>query len=343
VTVTPPIADGPRFGSVIIGTGHYVPRQVRSNDDVARMSGTDEAWITARTGIHERRVAEDAENSGTMAFEAAWRALADAGMHPRDLDLIIVCTVTPEKAVPSTACLLQHRLGLGAKGVPSFDLAAACSGFLYGLATAHAYMQLPWTQHILLVGVDTLSRMTDCSDRATAAILADGAGAVVLRKSDDSRQGILYTRQGADGSGSDLLYAPGGLNRRRGTGDEVPGDAYFLRMDGPKVFKAAVTRMSLLVQEAVAELGWQMDDIDLVIPHQANRRIIDAIGDRLQLPPERVFANIDRLGNTSAASIPIAYDETRHQGRIRPGSRVVMVAFGAGLTWASAVVREAQN
>jgi 3-oxoacyl-[acyl-carrier-protein] synthase-3 len=325
----------------VIGSGHYVPHRVRSNDDVARMSGTDEAWIRARTGIHERRVAEDYENSGTMAFEASWRALADAGLHPRDLDLIIVCTVTPEMAVPSTACLLQNRLGVAGKGVPSFDLAAACSGFIYGLATAHAHMQLPRVQHVLVVGVETLSRMTDCSDRATAALLADGAGAVVLRRSEDPRAGILYTRLGADGSCHELLYAPGGLNRQRGAANDVPNDAYYLRMDGPKVFKLAVTRMALLVQEAAAELGLQMEDVNLVIPHQANRRIIDAVGDRLGFPSERLFSNIDRLGNTSAASIPIAYDEARRQGRIQPGDHVVMVAFGAGLTWGCLVLREA--
>jgi 3-oxoacyl-[acyl-carrier-protein] synthase-3 len=331
---------------------------VRSNDDVARMSGTDTDWITARTGIHERRVAEEAENSGTMAYEASRRALADAGLEPRELDLIVVCTITPEMAVPSTACLLQHRLGIAGRGAPAFDIGAACSGFLYGLATVQAHMQLPQTKHALLVGVDTLSRMTDCSDRATAAILADGAAAVVLRQTDDPSRGLLYTHTGADGSGHDLLYAPGGLNhavRRQlacvapggdittATGEDVPGDAYFLRMDGPKVFKLAVTRMSSLVQEAAAELGWRLDEVDLVIPHQANRRIIDAVAERLRMPAGRVYANIDRYGNTSAASIPIAYDEARRAGRIGPGSRVVMVAFGAGLTWGSAVILEGDD
>jgi 3-oxoacyl-[acyl-carrier-protein] synthase-3 len=329
---------------------------VRSNDDVARMSGTNEAWITARTGIRERRVADEAENSGTMAYEAAWRALAEAGLDARELDLIIVSTVTPEMAVPSTACLLQNRLGIAGRGMPAFDLVAACTGFIYGLATAHAYMQMPSTQHILLVGVDTLSRMTDCSDRATAAILADGAGAVVLRRCEEPARGVLYTRTGADGSGHELLYAAGGLNHAvrlqtacmvpegdpRVSGEDVPGDAYYLRMDGPKVFRLAVTRMTSLVQEAVAELGWRMEDVDLLIPHQANRRIIDAVGDKLGLPAERVYANIDRYGNTSAASIPMAYDEARRCGRIRPGSRVIMVAFGAGLTWGSAVLREGE-
>src|SRR5271166_4876791 len=173
VPVTPPQAHRPRYGSVLLGTGHYVPRQVRSNDDVARMSGTDEAWITARTGIRERRVADESENSGTMAHEAAWRALADAGLAADELDLIIVCTITPEMAVPSTACLLQNRLGVAEQGVPAFDLMAACSGFVYGLATAHSFLQMSHINHVLVVGVDTVSRMTDCADRNTAALLAD--------------------------------------------------------------------------------------------------------------------------------------------------------------------------
>jgi 3-oxoacyl-[acyl-carrier-protein] synthase-3 len=324
----------------VVGTGHYVPQRVRSNEDVARLSGTDNAWITARTGIRERRVAEESENSGTMAYEASWRALADAGVSARDLDLIIVCTVTPEMAVPSTACLLQHRLGVSGLNVPAFDLVAACSGFVYGLATAHAHMQVQDNRHILVVGVDTLSRMTDCSDRATAALLADGAGAVVLRRTDDPGRGILFTHVGADGSGSDLLYAVGGLNRPRPARDEAPSSDYYLRMDGPKVFKLAVSRMAQLVEEAAGVLGCKPTDFDLLIPHQANRRIIDAVGERLHLPPDRVYSNIDRYGNTSAASIPIAYDEARKSGRVRPGGRVVMVAFGAGLTWGSAVIRE---
>jgi 3-oxoacyl-[acyl-carrier-protein] synthase-3 len=182
--------------------------------------------------------------------------------------------------------------------------------------------------------------MTDCSDRATAALLADGAGAVVLRKSDNPAAGVLYTCVGADGSGHELLYAPGGLNRPRQAAAEVPGNAYFLRMDGPKVFKLAVSRMTQLVEESAAAVGCSAGDIRLVIPHQANRRIIDAVGERLGLPPERVYANIDRYGNTSAASIPIAYDEARREGLLRPGDRVVMVSFGAGLTWGSAVIRE---
>jgi 3-oxoacyl-[acyl-carrier-protein] synthase-3 len=304
------------------------------------MAGTDDAWITSRTGILERRVAEDCENSGTMAYEASWRALADAGMAAQDLDLILVCTITPEMAVPSTACLLQNRLGVAEQGVPAFDLMAACSGFVYGLATAHAFMQMPHINHVLVVGVDTLSRMTDCSDRGTAALLADGAGAVVLRRGEATDVGVVFTQLGADGSGHALLFAPGGLNRPREAAEGVPGEAYFLRMDGPRVFKWAVSRMADLIEDAATALGCKVSDFDLIIPHQANRRIIDAVGDRLNMTADRIYTNIDRFGNTSAASIPIAYDEARKQGRIRSGDLVIMVAFGAGVTWGSAVIRE---
>jgi 3-oxoacyl-[acyl-carrier-protein] synthase-3 len=327
---------------VVAGTGHYVPHQVRTNAEVARSSGTDVEWITARTGVHERRVVDEAENSGTMAYEAAWRGLADAGLAPQDLDLILVATVTPEMAVPSTACLLQHRLGVSGLGKPSYDLAAGCSGFLYGLAAARAHMQMPGCENVLLVGVDTLSRITDRSDRATAALLGDGAGAVVLRRTESTAVGLLYTNWGSDGSGHDLLFAPGGLNRPRGPQEMVPASSYYLRMDGPKVFKLAVSRMIHLFEESAAALGWKTSDFDLVIPHQANRRILTAVGERLGVPPERLYSNIERYGNTSSASIPIAYDEARKEGRVRAGDRVVLVGFGAGLTWGAAVIREGE-
>jgi 3-oxoacyl-[acyl-carrier-protein] synthase-3 len=304
------------------------------------MSSTDCAWIVARTGIRERRIASASENAGTLAYEAARLALDDAGVDAGGLDLIIVCTVTPEMALPSTACLLQDRLGAGAKGIPAFDVAAGCSGFVYGLATGHAHMQLSGTRHVLVVGVDVLSRITDCSDRNTAALLGDGAGAVVLKRGDDSGCGVIYTKIGADGSGHSLLYAPGGYNRQHLSGQVPLGSDYYLRMDGAKVFKLAVNRMRQLVREAVEACGLQPRDIDMLIAHQANRRILDAVAEGLKLPPDRVYANIDRYGNTSAASIPMAYDEARRAGRVRPNDVVVMVTFGAGLTWGSAVIRE---
>jgi 3-oxoacyl-[acyl-carrier-protein] synthase-3 len=335
--VTPQRQKSYPFGAVVVGTGHYVPERVRDNSQVARETDTDDAWIIARTGIRERRVAGAAENAGTLAYEASLRALADAGVDAGELDLIIVCTVTPEKALPSTACLLQNRLGV--HGAPAFDVAAGCSGFLFGLATAHAHLQVGRTRTVLVVGVDVLSRITDCADRNTAVLLGDGAGAVVLRRGEPDR-GVLYTHLGSDGSGHDLLYAPGDYNYARAPGMGCPQSVHYLRMDGPKVFKLAVNRLRQEAEEALAACALTPQDVDLLIAHQANQRILDVVGERLGVPPERVFSNIDRYGNTSSASIPIAYDEARRAGRVRPGGVVVMATFGAGLTWGSAVLRE---
>jgi 3-oxoacyl-[acyl-carrier-protein] synthase-3 len=338
--VASPRTKEQRVGAVVIGTGHYAPLQVRGNDEVARACGTDDAWITARTGIRERRIASGTENAGTLAYEASRLALSDAGIDAEQLDMIVVCTVTPEMAVPSTACLLQDRLGVGSQGMPSFDLAAGCSGFLYGLATAHAHMQFSGMRHVLLVGVDVLSRMTDRSDRQTAMLLGDGAGAVVLRRSEGTSRGVLHTGIGADGSGHGLLYAPGPFNQEHLPGQGPAPSDYYLRMDGPRVFKVAVNRMRQQVEAAVAACAMPVAAIDMVIAHQANRRLLDAVAEKLQLPAEKVYANIDRYGNTSAASIPMAYDEARREGRVRHDDVVVMVVFGAGLTWGSAVIRE---
>jgi 3-oxoacyl-[acyl-carrier-protein] synthase-3 len=341
--VNPSTLPVPRIGTAIVGAGHYVPRRVLTNDDLSRLCDTNDAWISTRTGIKERHIAADEENSGTMALEAARRALADADIDARRIDHIIVCTVSPELAVPSTACTLQLRLGLADKGIPAYDLNAACSGFLYGLATAHAHMQTSDAEYLLLVGVDTLSRMTDYSDRSTAVLFGDGAGAVVLRRTTPEENGVLFTRLGADGTGRDMIWAPGGLNRPRNAKPGPPGSDYFIKMDGSKVFKMAVTRMQQLIEEALHVCGLTSQDVALIVPHQANRRILDTVAEKMSLPAHKMYLNIDRFGNTSAASIPIAYDEVRRQGLVKPGDVVLMLAFGAGLTWGSAVIREARR
>ena len=333
----------PRIGTAIAGTGHYVPKRVLTNDDLSRMCDTNDAWITSRTGIKERHIAEESENSGTMAYEAARRAIADAGIDARQIDLIIVSTVTPEMIVPSTACLLQHRLGLSEKGIPAYDLGAACSGFLYGLAAAHAHMQVAEAEYILLVGVDTLSRFTDYTDRSMAVLFGDGAGAVVLKRTTPENNAVLFTKLGADGSGRDMIWVPGGLNKPRTAKPGPPGSDYFMKMDGSKVFKMAVTRMQQLIEEALTVCGMAPEDVALVVPHQANRRILDTVADKVCLPRSKMYLNIDRFGNTSAASIPIAYDEVRRRGLVPPGGVLMMLAFGAGLTWGSAVIRESRS
>jgi 3-oxoacyl-[acyl-carrier-protein] synthase-3 len=325
---------GARCGSAIVGTGHYVPERVLTNEDLTRWMDTSDEWITARTGVKERRLAAEEENSGTMALAAARLALADAGISAAELDLIIVCTVTPEAALPSTACLLQHRLGIAPKGIPAFDLSAACSGFLYGLATAHAHIQVSGFDHVLVVGVDLVSRLTDYTSRSTSILFGDGAGAAVLRRTEGGARGVLYTRLCADGGGGDLIRATGPWGAGPGG-----GAAGFIQMDGPKVYKLAVTRMGEVIEDALKACGLSVAEVDMLIPHQANRRIIDSVAHKLGLGGDRVFINIDRLGNTSAASIPIAYDQCRRAGRIQPNDLVVMAAFGAGLTWGSAVVR----
>jgi len=331
----------PRFGTAILGTGHYAPKRVLTNHDLIAICDTTDEWITTRTGIKERRIAADDENSGTMAYEASLRALTDAGVEAQQIDHIIVCTVTPEMALPSTACLLQNRLGIADKGIAAVDLVAACSGFIYGLAAAHAHFQISDAEYILLVGVDALSRIVDFTDRNIAVLFGDGAGAVVLKRTSPEQNSVLFTRMGADGSAGTTLWVPGGMNRPGHMKPGLCGSDYYVRMDGTKVFKLAVARMHQLAEEAMEKCGLRLEDIAMIVPHQANRRILDAVLDKLCMPANKMYVNIERFGNTSAASIPIAYDEIRKKGLVRPGDLQLMLAFGAGLTWGSAVIREA--
>jgi 3-oxoacyl-[acyl-carrier-protein] synthase-3 len=338
--VKPTIPSTIRQGTQIVGTGHFVPARVLTNLDLMKMVETSDEWIRARTGVRERRMVADWENSGTMALEASRRALADARVEPEQLDLIIVATFTPEKTLPSTACLLQQRLGASGRTPAAYDLSAACSGFLFALGTAHAHIQLGQVEYALVVGVETLSRVTDYTQRSTAILFGDGAGAMILKRCDPSQNAILYTRMYSDGSGHPLIYAPGDLNPAPGHGDKASErrDNY-IRMDGPRVFRLAVTRLQELVEDVLESTGLMPDEIQLLIPHQANLRIIEAVVEKTNFPTDRVFVNVDRFGNTSAASIPIACDEARLQGRARPGDLVLLISFGAGLTWASALVR----
>ncbi len=322
--------------AAITGWGHYVPERVLTNADLERMVNTSDEWIVSRTGIRERRVAAPEESTSTMATAAAKKALAVAHLDPADLDLIVVATATPDYLFPSTACVVQAQLGV--TRVPAFDIGAACSGFIYALGTATQFIRTGLYQRILVIGAEALTRLTDYTDRRTCILFGDGAGAVVLEASDQPR-GLLSLTMGADGSGGDLLKLPGIGTKHPITPETLERGDQYLKMEGAEVFKFAVRTMGDAAIEAIARAGLQFREIDMLIPHQANLRIIEATAKRLDLPRDRVWVNIDRYGNTSAATIPISISEAWEQGRLHDGANLLLVAFGGGLTWAAAVVR----
>ena len=320
----------------ITGTGSAVPEMIRTNFDLEKMVDTTDEWITTRTGIRERRIAADGEYTSTFATRAAEQALEMAGVAAEELDLIIVGTVTPDFPFPSTACLVQSNLG--AKRAAVFDISAACSGFLYGLSLADNAIRLGTASKALVIGAEVLSRIIDWTDRNTCLLFGDGAGAVVVQGCE-GEHGILSTHLHSDGSYWELLYQPGCGNRNPAVQKTIDERLNFLRMQGNEVFKLAVRAMEDAALQALEKNGLTPSDISIFIPHQANRRIIDAIGKRLGLGDDKVFVNLDRYGNTSAASIPLALDEANRGGRISEGDIVLFDAFGGGLTWGSALVR----
>jgi len=311
--------------SRIAGTGSYLPAHIVTNHDLAKRIETSDAWIRARTGIRERRVAAPAEMTSDLAEHAARAALTAAGVAPADIDLIVVATTTPDMVFPSTACILQSKLGT--HGGPAFDVQAVCSGFVYALAVADKLVAGGMARNALVVGAEIYSRILDWSDRGTCVLFGDGAGAVVLVPS--SEPGILSAHLHADGAHRAMLCVPGSLN-----GGEVSGTP-FVRMDGPAVFKFAVNVMAQVANEALAANGVDASAIDWLIPHQANIRIIDATAKKLHIPHEKIIATVERHANTSAASIPLALDEAVRDGRIKPGHRVLMIGVGGGFTWGS--------
>ncbi len=320
----------------IVGWGKYVPQRVLTNDDLSRMVDTSDEWIVTRTGIRERRIAGENETTATMAVQAARQALDGAGMGPEKIDLIIVATATPDYLFPSTACLVQDALG--ASRAAAFDLAAGCTGFVYALGVAAAMVESGAVQTALVIGSETLSRITDWADRNTCVLFGDGAGAVVLRAGPDDG-GILATVLGADGSGGNLLVLPAGGSRHPASHQTVAERMHFIKMQGRDVFRFAVRVIPTATRQALEKARLSLDDVALFIPHQANGRIIEARSEDLKLPPEKVYSNLERYGNTSAASIPIRLCEAVEAGRLRPGDVVVCVGFGAGLTWGAAVLR----
>ena len=320
----------------IVGWGKYVPSHVLTNDDLAKMVDTSDDWIRARTGIVERRIADPRETTSTMSIRAAQAALQVADVAPERLDLIIVATATPDYLFPATACLVQDALG--ARRAGAFDLLAGCSGFVYGLGVGSQLIISGAYENVLVIGAETLSRFMDWTDRNTCVLFGDGAGALLLQASDASG-GVLSFTLGADGSGGDLLILPGGGSRHPASAETVAQGLHYARMNGREVFRFATRIMGHAAKEAIRAAGLKIDDIDLFIPHQANMRIIQSAAKHLGLPMDKVFVNLDRYGNTSCASIPIAFCEAIEQERIKPGDHLVLVSFGAGLTWAAAVVQ----
>jgi 3-oxoacyl-[acyl-carrier-protein] synthase III len=320
----------------ITGWGMCVPERVVTNEDLARVMETSDEWIFSRTGIHERRVAQgERETTAGLATRAARDALLVADITPGDVDLVIVATVTPEYMFPSTASCVQDAIGASKAG--AFDLSAGCSGFLYAVSIANHVIHSGGADHVLVIGAETLSKIVDWTDRDTCVLFGDGAGAVVLSASAYPC-GVMSTVMGSDGSGGDLLLLPAGGSRYPASIETISSGDHFLKMNGREVFRFATTVMARATEEVVREAGWHTSDLSLVIPHQANSRIIDSAAKRLNLPSNKFFVNLDRYGNTSSASIPIALCEAINQGRVRAGDKLVLVGFGAGLTWAAATL-----
>ncbi len=319
----------------IVGTGSYLPEKILTNADLEKIVDTSDEWITERTGIKQRHVAEN-QTTGDLALIAAERAIESAKLTPDDIDLIIVATVTPDMSFPSTACLLQDRLQT--QNCMALDISAACSGFIYGLQLANSLIATEQAHHALIIGAETLTTITDYTDRNTCILLGDGAGAVVLSPSNNG-QGILSTFCGADGSKGELLKKHAGLSRqpihRLG-----PYDFHnvFMYMDGKTIFKSAVQRMTSSLSKALEKAGKKLEDLDMVIPHQANIRIIEMVREFAKLKPEQVYVNLDRTGNTSAATIPVALDEVIKQGKLKKGDILGITAFGGGLTYGAGVI-----
>lgn len=320
----------------IIGMGSFAPPKVLTNSDLEKIVDTTDEWIVTRSGIRERRIVEDGMAASDLSVEAAKKALDSAGLTPKDLDLIICATVTGDMPLPATACIVQDKLGI--TNTPAFDLQAGCSGWVYALTTASHFVRLGTYDNVLVIGVDILTSVTDWADRSTCVLFGDAAGAAIIGPVADGA-GVLATHLGADGSGSDLLKIDAGGSKLCTTEETVRNHQHFITMEGREVFKFAVKIQGEAVLNVLEACGLEPEDVDVFVPHQANIRIIESAAQRLKLPSEKVFVNVDRYGNTSAASIPLALDELYRSGRLKPGDTIVTVGFGAGLTWAAALLK----
>ena len=322
----------------IAGTGRYVPERILSNKDLEDMVDTSDEWIIQRTGIRERHIAAENESTSDLALQAAQSAMEEAGLDPLDLDAVILATLTPDTYCPAGACYVQKLLG--AENACSFDLSAACTGFVYGITVGSSLVRSGVHKNVLVIGAETLSRFIDYTDRNTCILFGDGAGAAVLSRAEEGSESRLvdhYLR--SDGGGADLIIMPGGGSRQPASADTVDGKKHFLSMQGSDVFKFATRRMQVLIETAIERNALSISALDLVVPPQGNSRIIETVLRKIDLPEEKIYLNLQRYGNTSAASVPMALHEAVEEGRIEKGSLVLMVAVGAGLTWGYNLVR----
>lgn len=326
------------LSTVILGTGSYAPARVMTNAELSQVVDTSDEWIITRSGIRERRIAAEGEAASDMGVHAARRAMEDAGTTAAEIDLLVVATITPDLPMPATACIVQQKLGVPTTAA-CFDLNAACTGFLYALDTVCAMVASGRYKKALIIGVEKLSAIVDWKDRTTCVLFGDGAGAVIVGPSTEPGRGLVGTKLGALGENVDLLCIPSGGSNAPATAASIAAGSHFIKMKGKEVFKLAVRVMDEAARDILEQHHLRADQISLVVPHQANLRIIEAISDYLELPMDRFFVNVDRYGNTSAASIPLALDEARRGGRIKPGDLTLLVAFGAGLTYGSALIR----
>ncbi len=324
------------FHGGIIATGSYVPEKVITNHDLEKIVDTSDEWIVTRTGIRERRIADKDTATSDLATIAAQRALESARLTAQDIDMIIVATVTPDMHFPSTACLVQKNIG--AVNASAFDLEAACSGFLYGIVVANQFIATGLCRNVMVIGAECLSKFVNWKDRNTCVLFGDGAGAVIVSRVEEG-YGFLSQILGADGTGASLLMLEAGGSRRPASFETVEKQLHYIHMEGSEVFKFAVRIMASMAEEAVKRAGLTKEEVDFLIPHQANIRIIEAARKRLELPEDKVYVNLDRYGNMSAASIPVALDEAVRSGLIKKGDNIVMVGFGGGLTWAACAMR----
>lgn len=321
----------------VAGTGSYVPERILTNDELAAKVDTTDEWIVTRTGIRERRIAADGEFTSHMGTKAALQAMEQAGISALEIELIVVATITPDTPTPATACHVQQQLG--ASNAVAFDISAACSGFLYAMKICKRLISDGAFKNALIIGAEKLSTVTNWEDRATCVLFGDGAGAAILRRAEPGEGAIVATEMGTDGNLTHLLEIPGGGSACPITLENIHQHPHTLNMQGKEVFKVAVNRMKEAAEKVIARAGWKPEDIACIIPHQANLRIIDAIADRLAVPNERVFVNLHKYGNTSAAAVAIALDEANRTGAFKRGDHIVLVVFGAGLTWAAAAIR----